>query len=82
LLLSALAFHVDDELARHRQRARRAQIFFDQRKGEVDARGDAGGRVERTVLDEKLIARHAQARKTLGDIASERPVRGDPPAVQ
>jgi len=55
-------------------------VFLDQRQGEIDAGRDAGGGVERAVLEEEGIGIDPQAGKAPRQIAREAPVRRDRPA--
>ena len=51
-------------------------IFFDPGEREIDARGDAGGRVDVLVLHPKLWRADLDARVALGELAAEAPSDG------
>jgi len=62
LRLAARPAHVDDEATRHPERDRCAQIFLDEREGEVDAGSDACGRPDMVVAHPDRIVEDPDVR--------------------
>jgi hypothetical protein len=60
----------------------RAAVFLDPRECQIDARGDAGRRVDVPVLDPERVVLDAYAGISLLELAAELPVRGRSAPVQ
>lgn len=78
--LPALVEH--DHLARDSERRFGAEVVFDQREGEVDARRDAGGRVVLARLDVDRIGIDVEPWESPFDVGDRSPVRRDLVAVK
>ena len=61
LALPALALDRQNQRSRDAERFGAAKVFFDECKRHVDARGDAGGCPDGTILHEDLVTRHRDA---------------------
>ena len=70
LALPALPLDRQNQRSRDAERFGAAKVFLDKCKCHVDARGDAGGCPDGTILDENLVTRHRDAgiflRKAMG----------------
>src|SRR5947207_7301613 len=82
LRLSSRALEVDDELTSDAEGAARAVVFFDDREGKVDARRDAGRRIEGPVLYEDGVCVHAELRISSSEVLREPPVCRDATIVE
>src|SRR5215471_18154463 len=72
----------DNQIASDGQRHRSAQIFLDQRQGEVNACSHPGRGPNRVVLHENGIGVDMDGRKTPGKFCAESPVRDRSSAVK
>ena len=82
LRLVAGAPQKQHQLASDRERQLPAEVFFDQRKREIDAGGDAGGRVHVAVTHEDRLAFDPHRGIAVGEPLATRPVRRRAPAVE
>ena len=82
LRLSARATVIDDEILRHDTCEIGTIVLLDHAQGEIDARGHACRRPDRTVDDEDAILLHRYLRKARLQVAREQPVGGRPPSVE
>lgn len=85
LRLPARSLEVHDQIARHLQRQRVAEVFFHHSKRQIDSRGHACRRPERTIAHIDRIGIHIDARKlllqraaTLQCVAAQRPSSSPP----
>jgi hypothetical protein len=82
LPLASRALIEHDHLARDREGRIGAEVVFDQREGEVDARRYAGGRVVLARLDVDRIGVDVEPWKSPFDVGDRSPVRRDLVAVK
>ncbi len=73
---------IDHELARDLARHFGAGVFLDQRQGQVDAGGHAGGGPDRSVDDEDAVFLHADRGIRAPEPGGVNPVGGSPAAIQ
>ncbi|MNE64826.1 hypothetical protein D3C80_1602610 [compost metagenome] len=73
---------IDDHFARHGPGKSRPAIDLDQRQGQVDARGHAGGRPDRSALDEDALRIDDDLRVSKLEVVRQSPVGRRFPTVQ